>query len=83
LAQGFSDILFLNYNNNLRYKSIEGKRECILKDIQPSSMEDIKIISVNLVKQFNQFHSEIDLLDLKSVEASIENEFLRISQLIS
>jgi Dopey, N-terminal len=83
LASGYTKISYLNYNNPLKYNENRSCKTCILKDINPTNMEEIRFHSISLIKQFNQYHSECDPLDTLSVQTTIEKEFMRLKHIIN
>lgn len=82
LVKGFSEISYLYFSNNIKYPSSNSRRRSILNDINPSNMEEIRTCTVALVKQFNEFHSECNEIDTISIDTSIENEFIRLKDLL-
>ena len=82
LAGAFPDISILNFSSAYRYNSTNSRRGSVLKDIKPSSMDEVRFHSVSLIKQFNEYHSECDPLDTKSISVSIEKEFMRLKEII-
>lgn len=82
LAHGFSEIAYLNFNNNIRYTPVVSPRGSIFKDIQPTTMSEIRTYTISLLKQSTEFHSELTPLDTDSIKTSINKEFLRLKDII-
>jgi len=83
LAHGFSEISYLNFNNNIRCTPVISPRGSIFKDIQPTTMSEIRTCTISLLKQSTEFHSELTPLDTNSIKTSINKEFLRLLHVYS